>query len=192
MSFRILYGLWIACAGLLFSAPSAQGFTLDLNAFYMSDTLTVSSDTTSTKIFGDLAAMMSMDRKGRLLLGWSYGYISINESGSTTSEFSLTEMGPKIGYYITKDYLWSVFFVYNLQSTAEYSSGATTAEWRGTSMKAEIGFTPAFSETFYAGLKLNYYLASFDEQFVSGTTFSTISNTRTTIYPTVAFIYRFN
>jgi len=170
----------------------AHALTLDTSLFYLSDSFSATSDTTSTRIFGEFAVTINLDKKGQWVIGWSYNYMSITESGSTTSDFGLTEMGPKLGYYLDKDYIWSIFFTYNFQSKADYSSGSSTAEWRGTSMKGELGFTPAFGENFNAGVKLNYYITNFNEEFTSGTTFSTISNSRSLIYPTIAFIYRFD
>lgn len=183
----LLTGLFL----FFFHSPS-QALSLDANVFYLTDSLSVTTDTTSTRLFWDFAVTINLDKRGQWVVGWAYNTLSISESGSTTSEFSLTEMGPKFGYYIDKEKVWSIMFTYNFQSQADYSSGSTTAEWRGTSYKGEFGFTPAFTENFHAGIKLNYYQASFNEQFVSGTTFSTISNSRSIIYPTIAFIYRFD
>lgn len=176
---------------LIFTRGTSQALTLDANTFYLSDSLTTASDSTSTSLFWDFAVTINLDKRGQWVIGWAYSSMSISQTGTVTSEFSLTEMGPKVGYYVDKSKVWSVFLTYNFQSIANYSDSSTTAEWRGTSLKGEFGFTPAFTEAFHAGVKLNYYQASFSEQFVSGTTFSTISNKRSIIYPTVAFIYRF-
>lgn len=178
-------------AFLTVTGGSAQALTLDANLFYLSDSLTVTTDSTTTSLFWDFAVTINLDKKGQWVIGWAYNSLSISQSGATTSEFTLTEMGPKVGYYIDKAKVWSIFLTYNFQSQADYSDSTTTAEWRGTSLKGELGFTPAFTENFHAGVKLNYYQASFSEQFVNSTTFSTISNKRNIIYPTVAFIYRF-
>ena len=175
-----------------FSSLNVRALTVDTSLFYISDSLSISTNTTNTKILGDLAVTIKLDKKGQWFVGWAYNYISISESGTTTSEFGLTEMGPRFGYYIDKQKIWSLTFTYNLQSTADYSSGGTSAEWRGTSMKGEVGYTPPISETVHAGIKLNYYQANFSEQFVNTTTFSTISNSRSIIYPSIAFIYHWN
>lgn len=184
--------IWrLTILALLLIRQPANALTLDFGLFYLSDTLTVDSNTTSTRLMGDFAVTINLDRKGQWVIGWSYNTITITESGDNESEFGLTEMGPRLGYYIDKGKIWSLFFTYNMQSQADYSSGVTNAEWRGTSMKGELGFTPAFGENYHAGVRLNYFTASFDEQFTDGTTFSTISNKRSIIYPTFAFIYRF-
>lgn len=178
-------------AFLTVAGGSAQALTLDANLFYLSDALTTTGDRTATSLFWDLAVTINMDKKGYWVIGWAYNSMTITETGSTSADFTLTEMGPKVGYYIDKAKVWSIFLVYSFQSQADFSDATSTAEWRGTSYKAEFGFTPAFTESFHAGVKLNYYQANFSEQFVSGTTFSTISNARSIIYPTVAFVYRF-
>jgi hypothetical protein len=108
-----------------------QPFSVDSNLFYLSDSLSETSNTTSSRIFGDIAVFIDLTKKGRWIVGWGYNYFSITESGTTESTFNLTEMGPKFGYYISKDKVWSIIVGYCFQSTADYSSGSTEAEWRG-------------------------------------------------------------
>lgn len=170
---------------------SAYAFSIDFNGFYLSDSLKISSQNTSTKMFTDFALMLNLDRKGTIVAGWNYGIISVSESGSSTSDFSVSEMGPKFGWYMDKAREWYLGLTYNLQSTATYSaSGSSEAEWRGTSLKVEAGWTPQVSEGFYIGLKLNYYAASFSESLTGTTDYSVISNSRSMIYPSISMTYR--
>jgi hypothetical protein len=186
------FAMGLVAASLLALSPNASAFSVDSNLFYLSDSLSETSNTTSSRIFGDIAVFIDLTKKGRWIVGWGYNYFSITESGTTESTFNLTEMGPKFGYYISKDKVWSIIVGYCFQSTADYSSGSTEAEWRGTSLKGELGFMPKFGESFHAGLKLNYYQATFSEQFTNSTDFDTISNSRALIYPTISFSYMIN
>lgn len=168
----------------------AQAASLDFNAFYFSDSLTESATRSNARTFFDLAFTIDLDKKGHYVLGWSYGSLSATDSVTTNITYSATEMGPQFGWFFTKDKSWSTFLTYNLQATAKFNDG-TAYEWRGSSYKIAVGYRPMVFDGFYAGIFLNYYAASFSEQLVGTTTFSTISYSRGTIYPTLSFSYNF-
>ncbi|MGE0763065.1 MAG: hypothetical protein AB7N80_07300 [Bdellovibrionales bacterium] len=171
----------------------AQALTFDLNIFYYTDALAATTDSDYKRTIYDFAIMLNLNRKGSLVLGWSYASVAADDTASsTTTSYSSTEMGPRFGYYFDRNFLWSFFFTYNLQAKSDYSSGSSTAEWRGTSMKGELGYMPQWNEQFQAGVKLNYYKSTYNEQITNSTTLTSVSNGRTMIYPSLAFVYRFN
>ncbi|MCB0385461.1 MAG: hypothetical protein KDD43_08715 [Bdellovibrionales bacterium] len=175
------------------STLSASAFSIDTNLFYLSDALSVTSDTTATKMFLDVSINLDLSKKGDFTIGWGYSIISIgDEAGGTETTFGLTEMGPRFGYYIDKERLWGLFLTYNLQATADYKAGGTEVEWRGSSLKAEIGYRPELTENLLAGMHLIYYSASFSEQLSGSTTFTLVSNSRSIIYPAFTLSYRFD
>ena len=170
----------------------AAAFTLDSNLFYLSDALSITSDTTATKMFADFSVNLDLSKKGDITIGWSYSIISISDEVSgTETTFGLSEMGPRFGYYIDKERYWGLFLTYNIQSTAKYQSGATDVEWRGSSLKFELGYRPEILENLVAGMHLIYYAASFSEELTGSTSFSLISNSRSIIYPAFTVSYRF-
>lgn len=177
---------------MLISTQQTHGASFDINLFYMSDTFVGSSESQSTKMMIDFAPTLDLTRRGALVLGWNYGIVSLSESvDSSDSKFSATDMGPKIGWYINRDRTWSLFFTYNLISTAKYDDGDGELEWRGTSMKVELGYTIDFGSSLLMGAKLNYYSASYSEELSQSTNFEEISYSRSLIYPSLAMVYRF-
>lgn len=183
------FRFWMVLHFFLLGA-SAQALTFDLNVFYLSDTLAASTDSSYKRTIYDGAIMLNLTKKGDVVMGWSYLKASATEETTTTTEYSSTEMGPRIGFYIDKAYLWGLFFTYNLIATATYNSG-TEEEWRGTSMKGELAFLPTWGEGFQAGFKINYHKASYTEK-VTTTTLTEVDRGRTMIYPSFAMTYRFD
>lgn len=184
----------LACL-FTFMMPSlpAAAFSLDSNLFYLSDALDVSSSTTATKMFMDFSVNLDLSKKGDFTIGWAYSIITLSDEVSgTETQFGLTEMGPRFGYYMDKERLWGLFLTYNLQARADYKSGSTDVEWRGSSYKMEIGYRPELTERLHAGMHLIYYTASFSEQLSGSTTFSLVSNSRAIIYPAFTISYRFD
>ena len=175
----------------VYSAPS-QALTFDANALYYSDDLTAASTTVTSRMIWDFAIMLNLDRKGRILMGWSYGSVSASDETASVTEYSSTEMGPRFGYYFDKSSLWSLFFTYNLVATADFTASGTTEEWRGTTMRAELGYTPLATERLVVGVKLVYYKAAYNEQVTGATSLATNSYGRTMMYPALAFIYRWD
>lgn len=135
---------------------------------------------------------MDLNKKGTLVLGWNYGSLSFEDNPGESTKLTVTDMGPKLTYYFDKNLSWPISFTYNLITRGKYTSGATEAEQRGTSMKGEIGYTPQISESWYAGAKLNYYKASFNEEVVDDTALAKVTNGRTVIYPSFTLLYRWN
>jgi hypothetical protein len=170
-----------------------QAAHIEGNLFYLSDSLTASStETTASRILGDVALMINLTKKGGITVGWSYNYVSATDSAATEQSFSLTEMGPKFGFFFDKAKEWGLGLAYHLLSDATYDDDGTQVTWEGNSYKAEIGYAPAFGESFRAGVYLNYYQANFSEQLDSSENFSTVSNSRSIIYPSIHFSYNFS
>jgi hypothetical protein len=171
----------------------SRALTFDVNAFYYTDDLTAASTTVTSRMIWDFAIMLNLDRKGRVVMGWSYGSVAATDETASVTEYTSTEMGPRFGYYIDKNYLWSVFFTYNLVSTADFTTGGgTTEEWRGTTMRGEFGYTPIALERFLVGIKLIYYKATYNEQVTGTTTLATNSYGRAMIYPSLSFVYKWD
>jgi hypothetical protein len=99
-------------------------------------------------------------------------------------------MGPGAIFYFGK-HDWRLGFAYNLVTSASYAvSGSTTKTWSGTGMSADFGYQFQISDGFGLGLRLNYSSSSFSSQLVN-TTYTTISYSKTLIYPSVAMTFEF-
>ena len=169
----------------------AKAFTVDLGLFYLTDALSASTDTTSAKTIYDLAVYLDLTKKGQYILGWRYGSYSTVDSTGTEVTYSLTDMGPSFGYYFDKSKNWVILLTYNIVVNGALKTGATDVTWRGSSIKAQAGYTVPFTESLNLGAHLNYHSSTFNEQLSGTTTFSTVSYTKVLIYPSFQMSYRF-
>lgn len=179
---------------ILFATSRAHAFVLDLNAFYYSDTFKIADNQTQTRIFGDLGLGLDIDKKGQWVLGWNVGYVSAADQDETNgpTNYTVTEMGPKVGYFVDKDKIWGVWATYNLVVTGSYTAGGAAAEtWRGTSIKIELGVTPPLDTDMYAGVKLIYHSETFSESLIGTTNYAVVAYTRAFIYPSLNFSFRY-
>lgn len=184
--------LFLLVSILLLSRP-ALALTLDANVFYFTDDLTAISTAANQRMAWDFSVMLNLSKKGGIVMGWSYASMAATDEVSTaTTEYTSTEMGPRVGFYFDKNYTWSVFATYNLVARADFASGSTAEEWRGTTLRGELGYMPMATETLLVGAKLIYYKAAYNEQITGSTTLATSSYGRGMIYPAFALTYRFD
>lgn len=185
---RLFLASLLICA--LPTVASAAGFSFEANVFYFSDSMVYTGTTTTFgRTLWDLAPGMGLDHKNQIVLGWNYGSMSFTDNPGTVTTLTVTDMGPKLTMYLDKDRNWPFAFTYNLISTGNYSSGGSTAQLRGTSMKAEFGYMAEMASGLLLGARINYYKASFNEQVIN-TTLTKMSNGRTAIYPTFSLVFR--
>lgn len=180
----------------LFAAPGAFALTpvFDLNVFYFSDTFTYSSaNSTYKRTFYDFMAGFGITKKKSLVLGWNYDSMSFSDNPGTETALKVTDMGPKIMYYIDKERTWVVAFTYNLITTGTYTpAGGTSTELRGSSMRAEFGYTPMMWENVLIGAKIVYYKGSFKEEISNNTSLAQVTDSRTVIYPAFSMTFRWD
>lgn len=169
----------------------AFAFSTDLNVFYFSDGLAAASTSSVTRTIWDFALLLNLTKKGDIVAGWSYGSVSTSDAATTTTTYTSSEMGPKFGYYFDKHLSWVLFLTYNLNTKINYNNGTTIEEWRGSSLKAELGYLPHVTDEFAAGIKLVYYKPTIAEAIPSSNVLSKVSYSRTLIYPSISFTYFF-
>ena len=87
---------------LLFFSIKSYAVSFNLSAFYNSDSFAQSSTLTTTQLYSDFDAMIDMTKSGGFEVGWTAGLISTSESGSSSTTYSLNEMGPKFLYNLNK------------------------------------------------------------------------------------------
>lgn len=185
---------FLALALFMFAGVKAYAYppVVDLNAFYFSDTFNYNSANSAYKrMMIDLAVGLPLTKKGQWVLGWNYGSYALSENPGTETSLKITDMGPKIEYYMNKDRTWLIGLTYNLISKATYSNGSET-ELRGTSMKVEAGYMPEMWENVLMGAKINWYKANFKEEITNQTSLAQVTHGRTVIYPTFAVTFRWD
>ena len=185
--------LWLFI--LAFAAlPAGATVTVDGNLFYFSDSFATSTTSTYNRMLWDVAASINLTKKGQLMIGWDYNSASFTDNvNSVSTAVTVTGMGPKLAYYFDKDNKWDLAFTYDLLLKGNDSNGSNTPmELQGTGMKVELGYAPQVADDVYLGLKLNYYSASFSDTITNQTVLTQVSYHRTVIYPSIAFILRWD
>lgn len=114
----------------------------------------------------------------------NYGGGSFTDTNTTTTTYSFTDLGAKIGYFWSKQKTWFTTLTYNLQSTAKYNDGSSEIELRGTSIKVDLGYAFWPSDSIGVAARLSYYAPTYKES-VSGTTLTEINYTRTFLTPCI-------
>jgi hypothetical protein len=175
------------------TASNARAFILDLNMFYYSDAFKVAEQNNATRMFGDLGIGLSADKKGMYVIGWNIGYTSaVDQVAGVNTTYTVTEMGPKFGMFFDKERFWSLWATYNLVVNGTYSAaGATSETWRGSSIKIEMGVTPALDTEYFAGVKLVYHSETFNESLIGSSNYSQVTYSRSFIYPALNFSLRY-
>lgn len=179
---------------LFLSAPFANAVTpvIDLDLFYFTDSFAYSSQTKAySRTFWDFMIGMPLTKKGQWVLGWNYSSYSFIDNPGTAETLTITDMGPKVVYYLNKDRTWVVSVTYNLITKGSYNGGSAVTELRGTSIRADFGYTPYMTDNLLMGAKLNYYKPTLSEEITNQTALAKTSNSRTVIYPSFAITYRF-
>ena len=86
---------------------------------------------------------------------------------------------------------WSLGLGYYLSTTASVNDGSNNDKWKGTALKADIGYSISIADKLYTGIRLNYSSASYSENFIGGTGYTEVSYSKTAVYPSVSTSYFF-
>lgn len=165
---------------------------IELNAFYTGETLSTGASETTSRVFLEGAIGFQIDKKGYYLVGWNYSMFSTSDQAIETTAYSSVQMGPRFIFILDKGKNWSLGLGYNLVTSATFKAGSGTEEtWKGTGLKADIGYNFPLGEDFFLGLRLNYSSATYAEKLIGETTYSTVSYSKTMIYPSIYSIFIF-
>ena len=174
--------------GFFIFASAAHAF-VELNTFYFSQTETLSSSATTGRTFLEGCIGFRIDKPGQYLVGWGYASHSESTTGTTTTTYASTQMGPRFLWFIDKKKAWSFGFAYYLVTSASYTASGSSETWKGTALHVDGGYNLPLGDDAYFAIRLNYSAASYSEKLVGSTTYSTISYTKNYIYPSLAIGY---
>lgn len=172
---------------VIFPLTKAKAFVMDTNMMYFSDTATLADTTTTSRTQYDLGIGFAIRKNYLFML--SYGSFNSSDATSTTTTFACTNMGIRFGMYFGQGRGWYTSLDYGIKATVTYS-GTSSEEYRGTSLKYDLGRLFWLGDSMALGLKLVYYAPSFNEKVVSST-LTTVSYTRATIYPGLSLLFDF-
>lgn len=164
----------------------------DLNAFYFSDSIDSGTAFSNNRMVLDLSGAINLSHKGQFVLGWSYSIMSYGADGAAAVEASTTDTGPRIGWFIDRRRSWSVNLTYNLFANTTFNDGTEDLKWRGKSYKVDFGYAGFVSDRLAFGVRMNYYAASYSEQFDAADSFSQVSTSQNAIFPSFSATYFLN
>lgn len=166
------------------SLQAQAGILLDFGGTYITDAMTSSANTSSTKYLYEVGVLFSLSKT--VWGGWSYLGVSHSDTipGSSTSYASM-DTGPTLKWFFGKNELCSLSGTFNVVSRATYSTGSAAQEkWEGMSYLVSFGLMPEVGEGFHIGASLNYYSANYTKKIVNNTESST-TNSKTWMFPTI-------
>lgn len=176
---------------LFFPQLSQAVIVLDTDVFYFNDALSGSSDSNTNRLMYHFFLGFSLDRKDRLQLGWSYTKHTNDDETSSTLNYSSTQMGPGLLYYLNKRRTWRLGVYYHLKTDGTFQiTGSAAEEWRGTAYGADLGYQLWTSQSLSFAARLNYSTATYNESFQSSAK-TDVSYTRTMIYPSLGMTLEF-
>ncbi len=164
-----------------FSLQAQAGFLLELGGTYISDSLTTSPATSSSKMFYQIGGLFNYQKT--IWGGWNYSSISQSDSGSEKIVFASTDTGPYFKWQFGKHAIFNFSLAYNILSRATYKIDSGESEsWQGTSYWIQLGVLPEVKNGLRVGASLNYYSASYTKKTVNSVE-SSASNSKTWIFP---------
>jgi hypothetical protein len=176
---------------ILFLHEPAKATYLDLNLLYFSDQFTAATETKIGRTQYDLGLGFDITKSRQLVLALDTGSSSLTDAnGTSTINFTVTDLGLKLIYFLDKAKGFSFSLTYNLISTAKYNDGSTESEFRGSSIKTDFGYNFWLAESFALGIKFFYYSATFKES-IANNTITNIAYKRTLIYPSLSLVYNY-
>lgn len=176
------------------AVSGATPFAIDLNGIYFTDVLAQPSTTEYkvSRMAMDAAIGLSLLQDEWLFIGVSLFSGTSVEGSTTETKWKSTDYGLRLIYFIDRVKQWGLGFAYHLSATGEYDNGSGTKEyWKGTSYKFDFGYTPLLFHKIYFGLRMNYYMAQYDQSSTDNSTFSAESNKKSFIYPSIYLGMRF-
>ncbi|WII71210.1 hypothetical protein QJS83_12140 [Bdellovibrio sp. 22V] len=166
------------------ATSSLAGTLVEVGGTYLSDNLTTSSTTTSTKYFYNVGILFNF--KKTIWGGWNYSGISHTDKVTETTTFTSQDTGPYMKWQFGKNEFYSLSAAYNILSRGTFSDGTTSESWQGTSFWIQFGLMPELKPGLHVGASINYYLANYTKKTVSGVE-SSASNSKSWIFPMLGF-----
>lgn len=184
-----LLGAVIATPAYAQAKKSSAGFMLDTNLSYFKGSQSAVTNESATNLYASAFVGAAMDRIW--YIGWDTAYTS---SQPTTAAGSQTitniKLGPCFGLFLNTSHSLTMSASYYVYSKASYAAtGATGASWFGGGYQAQLGYAPMISENLFMGIRLIYDASTFSTS-TSSSTVTSVSYTKTNIFPAFAMTLR--
>lgn len=170
-------------------------------AFFMQYSLNYESDTDSgdaqeftySKMNNSIFIAATLDPGKLFSIGQNFTIWNKSQSkgsGDTATSLSLTELGPKMLFYFSRNRSWFSSITYNFYVSGSGETSGTSVEVTGSSIVAAVGYHYKISRLFALGASLNYHQSTITSQVTDSTT-SEVSNVYTSIYPMIEVSIRY-
>ncbi len=171
---------------------NAKAFVVDVNGFHMSDKVENTSEATTTKFMGDASIGLGLVQDEWFLIGLSFlSGATAEESGGSETKWTTNDLGLRLFVFIDRIKNWGLGIDYNLDARGKFESGGVAEYWRGAGYKVDFGYTPLLFHKVYFGVRVNYYVANYDQSSSDNITFVAEKNKRSMIYPSLYLGMRF-
>jgi len=175
---------------LTFSAPAAM-YT-HYSFFYYSD-----SDTDQKFKYNSMRNSLmigaELSKDSNFVIGWN-GLMWTRDykasSSATKVPVSMTELGPRIIYFWGDERIFYNSVIWNPYAKGTRTISGAKEEISGYSYLASAGFAYKITKIFRGGFALNYHGLQISQKTI-GTTTTKLTQSYTTIYPSVEFSYLF-
>lgn len=177
---------------LLTCQTSLAGLVINNTGYYFSKSGKDNGSTKAMSTYHDrLFVGATFLKSKRMALGWNYHMWNESDKDTNTDTYASTEMGPRLLWFWNSDHTvflsatWSPFL-----SATRTIGGASEEELGGSSIHVSFSGQFKLGGAWALGVSMNYHSASFTTSKV-GTTESTITDSRTHIYPAIELSVRF-
>ena len=175
----------------LFSSTANASFMMQYSFLYFSDSDDV-EEFSYSKMNNMIFVGASIDRSQQIFLGQSIQMWSKSHEvdGGDVSEISITELGPRIIYFLDQARRWGFSATYNPYCIGTRTVAGQEETISGSSYMASMGYQLYVTKTFQMGASINYYGVSISEKSISNTE-TDVSESYSGIIPMLEFAMKF-
>jgi hypothetical protein len=172
----------------------SQALVIDMNLNNFSDSLSTSTDSKSSRLFGSVGLLADLTKSDSARINFGFTILSISsktEIGANTSEtFSSLDMGPAIRWSIDSKRMFSLTFVYAIYGKGKYDTATTSSTITGSSYYLKAAVEPQIADNLNLGFALNYYSSQYSTS-VTNSVESSVSYKSSWIFPSLSLALRF-
>jgi hypothetical protein len=154
-----------------------------------------SSDGKTKNSFSDMTNHIFLgaifDNKEKFIIGQNISLISTTLKATNTDTLSVTELGPRLNYYMNEERNFFVAVAWNPYAKGTRKAAGVSDDVSGWSYLLAVGAILKMNNTFFLGGSINYHTLNITKAISSSNTASTVSNSYTSIMPMLNISLRF-
>ena len=176
-------------------SQNANALLFDLNLGVLQGSFDHSGEQINSKSVNSLGLFSNLSNSESMLginIGWYMLAVTSKEVFPPTVNQSLTsnDMGPAIRWQIDRQKRFSLTMAYGIICRGSYSNGIVDESLTGESYLLKFAIEPEFSDKYFIGFGLNYYVANY-KTLVLNSVQSNVSYKNSLFFPSLSFSYRY-